>query len=441
MVAAYLLSGAVAEQKLATRSYYQSVAANLAEAGIEEAMWAANNTYFDTAHGWNDAGDGTGAQTRAVLTGLTFAQGSGEIYTRVDAPTSNNPIVYALGVVRLPNQPALYKQLRVKLDRRSLFANAIVAKGTITFNGNNVGVDAYDSNLGPWNSSTNRLDQATVATNATSNAGLAVNNASIYGSVATGGSDPVVGPSGSILGATSPGGLANNIDPANVRRDFSYNIPDVTVPTAAISLGAISDNLSLPQAGDTPNASGLYVYSATSLSLNNKTLTVTDKVSLVVSGDISVGGGSSSIVVTTAANSTLAVYAAGNVTISGNGAVNQTSSPPKLTFYGTRTQADAATLGKQQFDLSGNASYYGLVYAPNADITLRGGGSTGTFNGAIIGSSVTFNGNYDFHYDIRLGSLQSDRYFRPVSWIELTAPAGSGAALARDNRPPFNAVL
>jgi hypothetical protein len=112
-----------------------------------------------------------------------------------------------------------------------------------------------------------------------------------------------------------------------------------------------------------------------------------------------------------------------------------------MSFYGTRSQADAATLGKQQFDLRGNASYSGLVYAPNADVALRGGGSNGTFNGAIVGSSVTFNGNYDFHYDIQLGSLQSDKYFRPLNWIELVSPPGSGAALARDNRTPFNTVL
>lgn len=441
VVASYLLSSAINEQKLATRSYYQSAAANLAEAGIEEAMWAANNSYFDTTHGWSDASDGTGAKTHTVLTGLALAQGSGEIYTRVDSASTSNPIIYALGVVRLPGQPVVFKQLRVKLDRRSIYANAVVAKGTIVFNGNTVSIDAYDSSHGNWNSSTNRLDKATVSTNATSNADLSVNNADIYGSVATGGGEPVVGPNGSILGATSPSGLPNNIDPANVRRDFSYNIPDITAPTATVSLGAVSDNLSLPRSGDTPDASGRYTYSATSLSLNNKTLTVTDKVSLVVSGDVSIGGGSGSIVVTNATNSTLSLYAASDVSISGNGAINETSSPPKMTLYGTRSQTDAATLGKQEFDLRGNASYYGLVYAPNADVTLRGGGSTGTFNGAIIGSTVTFNGNYNFHYDIQLGSLQSDRYFRPVTWIELTAPAGSGAALARDNRSPFNAVL
>jgi Tfp pilus assembly protein PilX len=38
ILAAHLLTRATQEQKLATRSYYQSVALNLAEAGIEEAM-------------------------------------------------------------------------------------------------------------------------------------------------------------------------------------------------------------------------------------------------------------------------------------------------------------------------------------------------------------------------------------------------------------------
>lgn len=442
LIAAYLLNGAVAEQRLATRAYYISVASNLAEAGIEEAMWAANNAYFNSAHGWSDAADGTTSKIRSILSGLTLAQATGEIYLRVDSPGSDQPIVYALGVVRIPNQPVLFKQLRVKLDRRSVWANAIVAKGVITFNGNTVSIDAYDSVVGPWHSSSNRLDQATVATNSTSTGGLSVNNADIFGSVATGGSDPIVGPNGSILGATSPTGLPNNVDPANVRRDFAYNIPDATATSAtATSLGAIAANLTLPRSSDTPDAAGIYTYTASSVALTNKTLTIDGKVNLIVTGDISIGGGSGSIVVTNASNSSLALYSAGNVSVSGNGAINQSAAPTRMTLYGTRTQAQVGTLGLQQFDLRGNASYAGLVYAPNADVALRGGGSSGEFNGAIIGSTVTFNGNYSFHYDVRLSAVQSERYFRPLNWIELTAPAGSGAALARDRRTPFDAVL
>lgn len=442
VVASHLLSRSAQEHRLATRSYYQSVALNLAEAGIEEAMWAVNNAFVDAAHGWTDPGDGTGARVRATTSGLALAQGAGEIHLRIDSPGTDNPVATALGVVRLPGQTPLSKQLRVPLARRAMWANAIVAKNSVTFNGNKIGIDAYDSAVGPWDATTNRLDRATVATNLATNGGLEVNNADIFGSVATGGGKPKVGPNGSVLGATSPSGLPDNTDPSNVRTDFSYNIPDAPLPTGTpVVLGSVSSPLTLPRAGDTPGADGRYVYRASSVDLQNETLTISGPVDLIVTGDLEVGGSSGALTIGSTAGTNLKLYVAGNVSISGQGAINQSSSPPNMTIYGTRTQAEVTTLGRQVFDLSGNASYSGLVYAPNADITLSGGGSSGRFDGAIIGSSVTFNGNYDFHYDVRLGGIQSERYFRPGGWVELTAPAGSGAALARDNRAPFAGVL
>ncbi|MBA4136272.1 MAG: hypothetical protein C0518_03025 [Opitutus sp.] len=441
VIAAHLFVRGLQEQRLATRSYYMSVALNLAEAGIEEAMWAANNGWIDAAHGWADAGDATGAKVRTTTSGLALAQGTGEIYTRIDSPATNNPVITALGIVRLPAQSAVVKQLRAALTRRTTWANAVVAKGNVTFNGNRVSIDAFDSSVGPWHATTNRLDQATVATTAATNAGLSVNNADIYGSVATGGGTPTVGPSGSILGATSASGLPDNIDPSRVRRDFSYNIPDAVVPSGTPApLGAITASVSLPRVGDTPDADGRYRYSASEIDLGNSTLTITDAVDVIVSGDVEIGS-NASITITSASSASLGLYAAGDVSIQGNGAINQSAEPTRMTIYGTRTTAEVAVSGAQSFDLRGNADYSGLVYAPNADISLRGGGSTGTFNGAIIGRTATFNGNYNFHYDVQLGGIASERYFRPTNWIELIAPAGSGAALARDNRAPFTGQL
>jgi hypothetical protein len=441
-VAAHLLTGVVAEQRYATRSVYQSVAMNLAEAGVEQAMWAVNNGWVDATRGWADATDGSGAKVRSTTSGLALTQGSGEIFLRLDNPASNTPIVTALGIVRLPGQGTIVKQLRVRLERRSMWANAIVAKGHVTFNGNRTTIDAYDSSVGPWHSTSNRLDKATVATNLATNGGIAVNNADVFGSIATGGGEPLVGPNGSILGATSPSGLTNNIDPSNVRRDFAYNIPDAVAPTPLSgNLNAITTSLTLPRTGDTPGPNGRYVYRATEIDFNNQTLTINGPVDLVVSGDVEIGGGSGAIVVNSGSSPQLGLYVAGDISISGSGAVNQTNSPPNMSIYGTRSLSQVATLGRQQFNLSGNASYSGLVYAPNADISLRGGGSTGRFDGAIIAYSVTFNGNYDFHYDVRLAGIQSERYFKPSSWIELTAGAGTGAPLARDNRQPFASQL
>src|SRR5215470_13114572 len=49
---------------------------------------------------------------------------------------------------------------------------------------------------------------------------------------------------------------------------------------------------------------------------------------------------------------------------------------------------------------SGKSDFIGTVYAPEAAVTLTGGGATGVnFVGAVAGNTVTVNGNVQFHYD------------------------------------------
>ncbi len=444
VLAMHLLDRAGLEVRLANRSHYLNVAMNLAEAGVEDALWSFNNTYFDSAYfgstyGWSTATDGTDAKLKTITT-LALSQGTGEIYIRVDHPFADTPIVYVLGVVRLLDQPPIVKQLRVALARRALWANAIVAKSSITFNGNNVQINGYNSALGPWNAISNNYDQANVATTLTSIGGLSVNNADIYGSVATGGAAPVVGANGSITGATTPVGVT--IDPTRVRADFSFNLRDTILPSASpISLNDINYNLTLPRAGDTAAANGRYLYRTDGINLTNKTLTIDGPVDLIVTDDVSVGGSSGSIVINAGTTPSLNLYVGDRLGISASGGINNTNKPTKMVFYGTRTTAEVSTMGLQSFSLGGSASYVGIVYAPNASVTLNGGGTGGVFNGAVIANTATFTGNYVFHYDIQLLSFLSDQFFRPNDWMELTDPAGSGALLARDNRQPFNTVL
>ena len=53
----------------------------------------------------------------------------------------------------------MIKQVCVDMDTTGgLFANGLTVKDSIVFNRNNVTVDAYDSTLGVWNVTLNRLD-------------------------------------------------------------------------------------------------------------------------------------------------------------------------------------------------------------------------------------------------------------------------------------------
>ncbi len=186
-MASYFLTHATREAGLSTRSYYESVALNLAEGGIDIAMLDINNSAIGTANGWRAATDNSASWVKVISgsgdANYAFAQGTGNTYIRVDnwtAGTLSTVTVTSVGQVSIPNKAALNKQLVVKVARRSGAAAGLIVKGAIVFNGN-VSIDSYNSTLGAWNSSTNRTDLVTVATNSTAANAFSDGNGKVYG--------------------------------------------------------------------------------------------------------------------------------------------------------------------------------------------------------------------------------------------------------------------
>ena len=58
--------------------------------------------------------------------------------------------------------------------------------------------------------------------------------------------------------------------------------------------------------------------------------------------------------------------------------------------------------GVTSITLGGSSSFVGVIYAPNASLTLIGDGSGNNLEGAAIAGSVTIHGHYDIHYDTSL---------------------------------------
>jgi Flp pilus assembly protein TadG len=85
------------------------------------------------------------------------------------------------------------------------------------------------------------------------------------------------------------------------------------------------------------------------------------------------------------------LYVGGNINISG--IINtQGSSPANFKIY--TTQASGV-------NISGTASLYADIYAPNSPVNISG---SGNFYGRIIGKSLSVSGSPGFHYDTSLGS-------------------------------------
>ena len=61
--------------------------------------------------------------------------------------------------------------------------------------------------------------------------------------------------------------------------------------------------------------------------------------------------------------------------------------------------------GTNPVAVGGNAAVSGLLNAPNADVTLGGGGNLGYWVGAIQAENVTLQGGYPIHYDVNLGRV------------------------------------
>lgn len=438
-VAAVIASGflfrSAQEAKLAGRSIMQYAALNLAEAGVEEALYAVNSGGFTTANDWNLVSGSTTDYKKIITTGFELQQGTGSVYIRVDLATSSTPAIVATGVITIPNQPTLLKQIRVGTTSRRIWANAMAAKGTITFSGN-ASVDGYDSSLGPWNAATNRNDRAVIGSSSTGLDPIDLGSkGSVYGYVATAGNPPDTGKDGKIYGATTPVGV--DVDTSRIRLDFAANLPDVTVPPGTpINLGVVTTDTTLPRVGDVPGANGRYLYIADSITLHGKDdLYILGNVDLIVEGNTSVkGDGIIQVGNATVSDASLSLYTPGNVTLADQGGKNHHQFPVALSLYGT-----GDSTSKQTFTIANGEEFYGTIYAPNATLALKSGGDV---FGAVIAKTVTLSNKSILHYDTKLETAASSSDTTRLSgWAELTMAPDSGHAFARDNREPFNTLF
>jgi hypothetical protein len=107
----------------------------------------------------------------------------------------------------------------------------------------------------------------------------------------------------------------------------------------------------------------------------------------------------------------LEVYqVSGSGSLTGNITVD--SNRPENFYYFGLPGVTAVTFG-------GTTSFIGVIYAPEAALTLNGGGNNIGVVGASITKTIRMNGHYNFHYDESLGTNGPSRGFVPNSWAEL----------------------
>jgi hypothetical protein len=444
--------------KLAQRSFYANAAMNLVDTGLEQALWSLNNSSwtgagFTLASGTTNKWQGT---FPSATTSYPFTQGvTGQVKVWVDQSNANLPHAVASAIITLGDGTTLTKEAEVYMQRRSYFNNGLVAKNNITFSGNNASVDSWNSN--PTNTAGVSIPYTSAVANDGGKIGstsvavdsISVSNANIYGYAAIG-SSSLSGISVGSNGLVGPYGTPNGtIDTTRVTYDFTTSFPDATTPTTSgYALSAISNGgiTTLPRTGDAPASDGKYYYNIPSISLtgNGNQLAIAGgdvvlNVTNTTGTSVTTAGNGS---ITIATGSSLALYTAGGVSIAGNGVSNGTydpdnpisasntpNQPASFQLYGT--QPASQTPPYQSISISGNGILSGVVYAPNANISLNGGGSSGQVLGAMVGNTVGVTGNSTFHYDESLANLDTSQLWGLSKWREL-ASASDRTAYASD---------
>ncbi len=408
--------------RLAQRTFDRGAAFHLAEAGLEEGLWTYNRMlagHNDAWSGWSASGDAAWRR----LDGFALASAtSGEIkiYASPVAPAENTrPVLVALASVRSPGGAPVTQMIETTLRRRSFFGAGLSARESLVFRGKNTTFDSWNSDPDedpstpaiPYDPSL-ATDDGSVGTGALDNANAALNHARIHGYFHTSGLTPEVG-SGGFIG---PFGVAEGvIDPARVSQNFHADYPVVVAP---------EDGVVLTEFGETLGTAGVATsWRAASLNLKgNATLTILGDVTLVLTDPIdalSINVGQGGIIITP--DSSLTLYASGDVALGGNGLANANAAPATFQFWST---ADATR--SQTISVVGNGSFVGVLYAPESEVTVNGNGS---ISGAIVARRLTFAGNASFHYDHALGRLHRHAPYRADGWRTVDTPSARAALL------------
>ena len=371
------------QKGLVTRSQRWNAALTMAEAGIEEALAQMNASPNDfSANSWVASGGVYGPMAHNLI-------GGNYSVAIVGAAT---PAVYSTGYATVPiSGDKISRRVKVTTLKLGLINVAFAAKHNIDFNGNGIATDSWNSH-DPNLSTGGHYDPSKTSTN---------------GSVA--GIDGFVNIGNHIidgdlyLGPTATYSSGTNQVLGTIHRDSNMQFPDVVVPNASWQSAPVASGV------HTFTTSGDYTINDQLPMVINPGVTVTLNVTKSGSfspSSVQIHGGTTN-------SGTAYIYLNGptSVSIAGNTAVDASNRPENLYYFGLPTLTGIT--------FSGTSTFVGVIYAPEVNLTLNGGGNNVNLIGASITGNITMNGHYNFHYDESLATNGPARGFVINSWQEL----------------------
>jgi hypothetical protein len=415
------------------RSLAWNAAIPMVEAGAEEAL---TQLYHHGNPGTNAAAylaNGWSVSTTSYPGSYAMSRWLDDSYFEVYISPSDPPVIHSHGFVPVPlrsgspvasflaslvtddqtRKTYVRRGVRLTTQSSALFAKGLVADGQINLNGNNITTDSFDS-LDPLYSLNGKYpagilsrlrDKGDVATNSGLVDSLNVGNANIKGYVATGpGGSVAIGPNGVV--GDSQWHLSGNqgIQDGFSRDDMNVDFKPVKEP--------FTSGYSTPSGGTVDGVYYDYIIGPGRNQISNLTgkVLVTGDAVVHVTDSIRFTGNDYLVL---APDTNLQIFMSGETALfGGNGDWNQNGSALNLQYWGLPTNTSVS--------ISGNGSFTGTIYAPQADLTLNGGGrDTYDFVGASISNTAHLGGKVQFHYDEALSRVGPKRGYIVNTWNEI----------------------
>ncbi len=364
----FKLSG---EYRSTDRTFKSMAAINLAEAGVERAIWELNSGDIST---WS----GDSMARTLTLSSVQTSGGDvvGDIVISISNPESSSPVVESTGKIPYRNSDTLDRILSVELakDQEPIFDNALFANTGINMKGNSF-VDSFDSRVGIYGGD-NIGEEGHIATNATNIGAITLeNNVVVYGDAKNGeGGDP-----DDIL-------LFNSSVVTGDKAALSESkpLPPIPTPEGLVSRGSYflggNDQSTISESGE---------YTSFQVD-SNAIVTIQGDITLYVTGDFSM---LSNTVLEIPEGSSLSLYLGGSFEQDSNTIFdNPTKDPTKIQIIGTDSFE-----GEMAWDST--SEFYGAVYFPQANVTIN---SNVDIYGSIIADLFYIDSNARIHYDLAL---------------------------------------
>lgn len=398
IMVAGVLTLTVQEHRMEVRATAWNAVLPVAEAGIEEAM----------SH-LQANGPGSAAGGILGVLGVAGWTGSGGTYSMQRNLNTNSyfqvsispaipPVISSRGYHRAPiSQSYISRTVQITTTNTPLFTVAFGARYVIDMNGNGISSDSFDS-TNPNLSTNGQYDPSKTSTNGdvvSVNGPVNIGNHTIKGDL--------------YLGPTATFSSGNNQVTGTIYHDFNLDFPPVIPPANFASWSPVNPGLIL--VGLTPYNYAFFTDGDYTVATSGSIYVAPNvKVRLRVTasnfnpGTVRIAGNASS-------PGKLTVFMEGASSTMGGGMTVESGNAANFTYYGLPSNT-SITYG-------GNSSFVGTIYAPNADLTLNGGGSNSGLIGSSITKSIQMNGHYDFHFDENLLKSSPPRGYTIASWQEL----------------------